>query len=109
MRNSLMHNASYENFYLSHAEIGRELHLTKTRHAGFIHVNTLAMYDDFVATLERFQKDIRVDEVMRKRAADRLEWDETVYPNEWKETSLFVDPSIPIPSPPPPVSFIRFK
>jgi hypothetical protein len=68
--------------------------------AGFIYVNTTVMYENFVDAFKRFRAEIQHDPVMMRRVANRL---------EWKEDNPFNDPSIPTPTPPPPVQFIYAK
>lgn len=100
LRHSLVHNAINVESFLSHTEIGGDQHLKKTGAAGFIYVNTMVMYKDFVDVFKRFRSEIQRDPIMMKRAADRL---------EWREDNAFDNPDIPDiakPSPPAPVQFI---
>jgi hypothetical protein len=99
LRNSLVHNAINVESFLSHTEIGGDQHL-KMGAAGFIYVNTTVMYENFVDAFKRFRAEIQHDPVMMRRVANRL---------EWKEDNPFNDPSIPTPTPPPPVQFIYAK
>jgi hypothetical protein len=100
LRNSLVHNAFNVASFLSRTEMGRDQHLKRIGAANFIYVNTMVMYEDFVSAFTRFQNDLRDDQTMIKRAAGRL---------EWGEDNPVYDPSIPTPTPPPPVQFISTK
>jgi hypothetical protein len=100
LRNSLVHNAFNVESYLARTESGSEQHLKKLGAAGFLYVNAVVMYKDFVDALGRFRSEIQHDSVMMKSAADRL---------EWKEDNTFNDLSIPAPTPPPPVQFLYAK
>jgi len=97
LRHSLVHNAINVESFLSHTEIGGDQHLKKTGAVGFIYVNTMDLYKDFVGAFKRFRGEIQRDPVMMKRAADRL---------EWKEDNPLDDLGTPTPTPPPPVQFI---
>jgi len=100
LRQSVVHNAINVESFLSHTEIGGDQHLKKTGAAGFIYVNTMDMYEDFVGAFKRFRSEIHRDPVMMKRAANRL---------EWREDNTLDNPdisNIATPSPPPPVQFI---
>jgi hypothetical protein len=99
LRNFLVHNAINAESFLSQTEIGNKYHLKKIGAAGFIYVNTMVMYRDFVGAFARFRSDIQSNPELRKRAANRLEWREDNPPDD-------LDPNVPAPSPPPPVEFI---
>ena len=100
LRNSLVHNAINVGSFLSHTETDLDRHLKKMGTAGFIYVNTMVMYEDFVKAFGRFHSDIQHDPAMMKRAADRL---------EWREDSPLDDLDAPTPSPPPPVEFTNAR
>jgi len=93
--------------FLSEAKMGDDQHL-KSKKMGaddFIYVNTMVMYEDFVNALTKFRADIKLDPAMMKRAADRLEWMETVDQLEWGEGNPLDDLNSATPSPPSPVRF----
>lgn len=98
LRNSLVHNAINVESFLSHTEMGSDQHLKRIGAADFIYVNTMVMYEDFVAAFGRFRADIEHDPAMMKRAADRL---------EWREDNPLYGPDSP--TPPPPIEFIYAK
>ena len=103
LRQSLVHNAINVESFLSNTEIRDEQHLKKVGAAGFIYVNTIVMYTDFVDAFRRFSADIQHDPAKLKRAANRL---------EWREESLLEALDFPdgaTPSSPPPVEFIYAK
>jgi hypothetical protein len=97
LRHSLMHEAMNVASYMSKADIGSSQHLNLIGSAGFIYVNTKVMYKDFVLAFERLQKELKSNEQMMHRAAERLEWKE--------EDHYFDFPA----TPPPPVEFIWAK
>jgi hypothetical protein len=103
LRNSLVHNAINVESFLSQTEIGGDQHLKKMGAAGFIYVNTMVMYRDFIDAFNRFRAEIQSDPVVMKRAADRLEWRED---NPLDDLDI---PDVVTPSPPPSVQFIYAK
>jgi len=103
LRHFLVHNAINVESFLSHTEIGADQHLKKMGTAGFIYVNTMVMYKDFVDAFKRFREEIQHDPGMLKRAADRLEWRDD---NAWSGTDTS---DVAIPSLPPSVKFIYAK
>jgi hypothetical protein len=105
LRNSLVHNAINVASFLSRTETGHDLHLRKVGADDFIHVNTVAMYEDVARAIERFHTQIQIDTAMMKRAADRLEWRETADRLEGVDENL----SAVTPTPPTPVEFIIAK
>jgi hypothetical protein len=68
-----VHNAVNVESFLSYIEILDEQHLKRMGAAGFVYVNTSAMYSDFVDAFRRFCADIQNDPAKLKRAANRLE------------------------------------
>jgi len=103
LRHSLVHNAINVESFLSQTEIGDDQHLKKMGAAGFIYVNTIVMHKDFIFAFERFRNEIQHNPVMKKRAADRLEWrDDNPLDN-------LIIPNVAMPSPPPSVQFIYAK
>ena len=109
LRNSLVHNAINVASFLSHTEMSHDQHLKKMGADGFIHVNTMTMYEDFVSALERFHTNIKDDVVMMKSAADRLEWRGTADRLEGMEDNPSAHLNTATPTPPPPVQFINAK
>jgi len=97
LRHSLVHNAINVASFMSQTEMGSDRHLTPIGSADFMYVNTTIMYNDFVRAFERLREELKNDERMMSRAAERLEWRE----DEDEEQDL----DIPV-SPPPPVEFI---
>ena len=102
LRNSLAHNALNVACFLSNYEEDPDhqtfhQHLKEIGDPGFIYVNTVTMYKDFVNALQRFQTDIKDNPEMMKRAADRL---------EWREDIPLVRSDIPEPTHPSTVEFI---
>lgn len=88
-------------FHLSKG--GSNQHLEKFGAAGFIYVDTLAMYKDLVKAFEKFRDEILHDPVKMKRAANQLEMLE-VYSEPYIDTQGEVTPT-----PPPSVIFVYVK
>jgi hypothetical protein len=103
LRHSLVHNAINVESFLSHTEMSTDQHLKKTGAAGFIYVNTMTMYRDFVDAFQRFRIEIQHDQGKLQRSSNRLEWRED---NFWNSQD-FTDMAIP--SLPPSVEFIYAK
>jgi len=104
LRKSLVHNAINVASYLSKNEtVGDDQHLRKIGTAGYINVNTLVMYEDFVVAFKRFSSEIKHDPVLRKSAADRLKW---MVDDPLDGIDI---PGLATPSPPPRVKFIHVK
>lgn len=103
LRHSLIHNSIIVESFLSHTDMGSEQHLKKMGAAGFIYVNTLMMYQDFLEAFNRYRAELRINPINLKRAADRL---------EWRDENLLIDindAGEAMPSPPAPVEFIYAK
>ena len=100
LRHGLVHTAVNVESFLSKTEMTIGQHLKTVGSAGFIYVNTTAMYQDFVTAFAKFRADIAMDSALMERASSRLEWKED---QTWDETDG------PMPSPPPPVEFVLLR
>lgn len=103
LRHSLVHNAINVESYLSKTETTSDQHLCKIGAAGFIYVNTMVMYNDFLVAFKRFSAEVQDDPVLMKQAADRLDWREDDPLDELEIAGVAT------PTPPPPVEFIYAK
>lgn len=96
LRNSLVHESLNVDTFLSYVKEGGNQHLQELGAAGFIYVNTSDMYKDFVNAFEKFRKEIYLDPVMMKRAADRLKV-LVIDPSSYPDTQDITTPSAPSP------------
>ena len=103
LRQSLVHNAINVESFLSHAGMSTDQHLKDICAAGFIYVNTMTMYRDFLDAFQRFRIEIEHDKVKLHSASSRLEWREDIY---W-DGQDFTDRTIP--SLPPSSEFVYAK
>ncbi len=103
MRKNLFHNALNVSAFLSMTELGQEHHLEDIDAPGKIYVNTSALFEDFRCILNSEKQRIMNDISSLTQASERLEWCCDV------DQYLFADPTIPLPTPPPPIEFVVTK
>ncbi len=98
LRNALVHNAINVESYLSSTELEGWAHLDWIGRSRRIYVHTGLASRDLLDAFRRVRSKFEEDPAAALRAADRLDWEETAQepPDQG-----------PLPTPPPPVRFVR--
>lgn len=94
LRHSLVHNAINVASFMSQTEMGSDQHLTPIGTAGFIYVNTTAMYQDFIRAFKRLREKFENDGEKMSRAAQRLEWREDDSEDQHIEIPVTLPPQV---------------